>query len=73
MSCSTIKPLLIQRDQPKNLNCPPKALEICEPLDWVDSLIDIDFKSSASTWIQQYRICQVKQEELRNCILNYEK
>lgn len=58
---------VVQSDQ-RVVWCPPSALEPCESLKPPASVKDEDFKAAARGWIQDYKVCKLKQEIIKDCV-----
>lgn len=46
-------------------------MEPCEALKPPASAADADFKAAARSWIEDYKVCKLKQEIIADCIYKH--
>ena len=67
-SCSIGRRLFVAQSDDKPVWCPPSVLEPCEALKPPASTSDEDFKAAARSWIEDYKVCKLKQQIVADCI-----
>lgn len=68
MSCAIGRRLFVAQSDDRPVWCPESVMEPCESLKPPASAADEDFKAAARSWIEDYKVCKLKQEILAQCI-----
>lgn len=66
-----MKKLFVVQSDEKIVWCPPSAMTVCDSLKAPKSVGDEDFKAAARDWVEDYRVCKLKQAIVADCIEKY--